>query len=115
MELAGSGFRDFTRIARSDPELWSEILNANRKAVSAVLQTVGRSLLELGGVIEAGDVRAQEEFLARGQAALKAVNTVPQEDSERPRNENVLSGDVNPEIQADQESAGSRSNETTHE
>lgn len=115
MQLAGSGFRDFTRIARSDPELWSEILNSNRKAVGSVLQTVGRSLVELGSLIEAGDVRAQEDFLSRGRAALASVSTPPVKSSSRRINASVQSGEINPEIQVDPESAVSRSNEATHE
>ena len=39
-ELAGGGFRDFTRIAQSDPELWADILVANRKAIAGPLQQV---------------------------------------------------------------------------
>ncbi|MGH0032311.1 MAG: prephenate dehydrogenase dimerization domain-containing protein, partial [Myxococcota bacterium] len=42
--VAGSGFRDFTRIAHSDPELWSEILCANRKALSGPLQRAAEEL-----------------------------------------------------------------------
>ena len=33
----GAGFRDFTRIAHSDPELWADILAANRKALAGPL------------------------------------------------------------------------------
>ncbi|MCP4037400.1 MAG: prephenate dehydrogenase/arogenate dehydrogenase family protein [bacterium] len=62
-ELAGSGFRDFTRIARSDAELWGDILSANRKALAAPLEAFGRSLSELVRVIEEGDVEKVEQFL----------------------------------------------------
>lgn len=69
-ELAGSGFRDFTRIAWSDSEMWSEILHTNRKALSGPLQALRRSLAELAEAIESGDVDAQESFLARAHRAL---------------------------------------------
>ena len=36
-ELTGTGFRDFTRIARSDPEMWTEILATNQKALAGPL------------------------------------------------------------------------------
>jgi len=108
-ELAGSGFRDFSRIAHSDPEMWSEILNTNQKSVSEVLQSFGRSLAELGSAIESGDTQTQRAFLARGQAALAAVAVESPSRVEPTQCQNVRSGDVNPEIQADLDSADPRS------
>ena len=104
--LAGSGFRDFIRIARSDPGMWSDILNSNRKALASPLRAFGRSLAQLAGAIEDGDIEAQEAFLARAQAALAGMTrdaSDPQADAGS--REDVRSGDDNPEIQADQESA----------
>ncbi|MCH2188111.1 prephenate dehydrogenase [Myxococcota bacterium] len=97
-ELAGPGFRDFTRIARSDPAMWSEILNTNRKAVAGVLQSVGASLAELGRAIEAGDQSAQESFLAQGSDALAASTSESAESARAASRPNVRSGGVNPEI-----------------
>ena len=42
-DVAGPGFRDFTRIAQSDPELWGDILTANRKALAAPLAARARA------------------------------------------------------------------------
>ena len=36
LSLGGSGFRDFTRIAASDPKMWRDILRANRDEVLMV-------------------------------------------------------------------------------
>lgn len=69
-ELAGSGFRDFTRIARSDPGLWSEIFEANGKALAGAIQAFGESLTELAQAVEAGDREAQHNFLASARDAL---------------------------------------------
>jgi len=69
-EVAGAGFRDFTRIARSEPELWAEILAANRKALAAPLQVAGRALAELGQAIEANEVEVLERFLGGARVAL---------------------------------------------
>ena len=69
-EVAGSGFRDFTRIAQSDPELWGEILTANRKAIGAPLQAAGAALAELGRVIDANDAEAVERWIARARSQL---------------------------------------------
>ncbi len=69
-ELAGSGFRDFTRIAHSEPELWAEILIANRKALAAPLQAAGEALAELGRATFANDAEALERLLGAARAAL---------------------------------------------
>jgi prephenate dehydrogenase len=42
--LAGQGFRDVTRLAASDPELWVQIISSNAEAVAAVLDDLGRDL-----------------------------------------------------------------------
>ena len=69
-EMAGSGFRDFTRIAHSDPELWADIVVSNRKAVAAPLQAVASSLEALARALEADDAEAVERIVAAGRAAL---------------------------------------------
>lgn len=72
-ELAGSGFRDFARIANSEPALWAEILNTNRKAVAAPLKAFSDALADLARLIEEGDTEAQQAFLARARASLEAI------------------------------------------
>jgi prephenate dehydrogenase len=69
-EVAGAGFRDFTRIAHSEPELWAEILAANRKALAAPLQAAGEALAELARAIEGNDGEALERLLGAARAAL---------------------------------------------
>jgi len=69
-DLAGAGFRDFTRIAESDPELWSDILTANRKALGAPLTAVSEALRELGRAIEANDPESVERWIAGARDAL---------------------------------------------
>jgi len=69
-EVQGSGFRDFTRIAQSDPALWADILSANGKAVAAPLQAAGRALSELSRLLEEEDAEALERFLATARALL---------------------------------------------
>jgi prephenate dehydrogenase len=70
-EVAGSGFRDFTRIARSDAELWSEILIENRKALGGPLARFSASLAEVGRALEAGDAEGLERLLADARAELE--------------------------------------------
>jgi prephenate dehydrogenase len=69
-ELAGSGFRDFTRIAQSEAELWSDILTANRKALTAPLQAAQSALAELSRTIESGDAEALERVLGAARQTL---------------------------------------------
>ncbi len=72
-DLIGGGFRDFTRIAESDPELWGDILTANRKAIGAPLAAVSDAFRELGQAIEANDPDAVERRLAAARDALTLV------------------------------------------
>ena len=74
-EVAGTGFADFTRIAHSDSELWSEILTANRKALAAPLQRMSEAFAELGRAIEANDSEALEQCIASARAALSLVSS----------------------------------------
>ncbi len=69
-ELQGAGFRDFTRIAHSDPGLWGDILTGNRKAIAAPLQVVGSALASLSGALEADDADAVEKIIAAARVAL---------------------------------------------
>ena len=72
-EVAGSGFRDFTRIARSDPELWAEILVANRKAVQGPLARVAERLGDLARALETGDLDTMDRWIAEARAHLDAA------------------------------------------
>jgi prephenate dehydrogenase len=68
--LAAGGFRDFTRIAGSDPELWADILVTNRKALAGPLAAAARSLAKLAEAIEAGDLESVHRLLAAAREAL---------------------------------------------
>jgi len=73
-ELAGSGFRDFTRIARSEPELWGEILSENRKAIAAPLQLVAEALSDIARAIEANDADALERKINAARETLSGFS-----------------------------------------
>jgi prephenate dehydrogenase len=80
-EVSAAGFRDFTRIARSDPELWGDILTANRKALAAPLQATGAALTELARAIEAGEGEALERLLASSRESLARMSGIRPQDS----------------------------------
>jgi prephenate dehydrogenase len=54
-EYAAGGFRDFTRIASSDPVMWRDICVANRDALLAMLKTFRSDLDDLAAAIEQQD------------------------------------------------------------
>jgi prephenate dehydrogenase len=68
--LAGSGIRDTSRLADSDPQLWAEIVAANQTEVAAGLEAVTRPLLALQEALAAGDpnaLLAVRELVATGR------------------------------------------------
>jgi prephenate dehydrogenase len=69
LSLAGPGFRDFTRIAASDPKMWRDILLANRHELLAQAQIFQRTLNQMELLIESGDGEALEGLLAQSSGA----------------------------------------------
>jgi prephenate dehydrogenase len=67
--LAGQGFRDTTRLADSDPELWAGIAAANAGPLAAELRAVGGSLLDVAAELERGDPGRVRGLIAAGRAA----------------------------------------------
>jgi len=65
LALAGPGFRDFTRIAASDPVVWRDILLANREQVLLQSQAFRASLRALEALVAAGDAQALEDAIAQ--------------------------------------------------
>lgn len=54
-EYAAGGFRDFTRIASSDPVMWRDICLANSDAILSMLERFNHDLADLSAAIHAGD------------------------------------------------------------
>ncbi len=71
MALAGSGFRDFTRIAAGSPEVWRDIFLANRSAVLAELQEVKAALARAEQALQDADGEGLENFLERAALARR--------------------------------------------
>jgi prephenate dehydrogenase len=119
-EVAGTGFRDFVRIARSDGELWGDILGLNDKALAGPLRAFSEALAELAGAIESDDpgaATARERLLESASQRLNSLvphnsvakQGVTSQNGARQKVHPARSGGENPEIQAAQEAA-TRSN-----
>jgi prephenate dehydrogenase len=67
--FAAGGFRDFTRIAASSPEMWRDVCLANRTALVAELDAYTAVLTRLRAAIVAGDGAALEAVFARSREA----------------------------------------------
>jgi prephenate dehydrogenase len=72
LSLAGPGFRDFTRIAASDPTVWRDILVANREELLAQSKIFQRSLQALELIIASGNADTLEGMI--GQASVTRAN-----------------------------------------
>jgi prephenate dehydrogenase len=63
LSLAGPGFRDFTRIAASDPKVWRDILLANKEALLAQSKIFQRTLHAMELMIDSGNTEALEGMI----------------------------------------------------
>ena len=66
---AAGGFRDFTRIASSHPEMWRDICVANRDRLLQELHLYEKKLAAIGTLLEAGDAAALEKLFCDARAA----------------------------------------------
>ncbi len=67
--FAAGGFRDFTRIASSDPVMWRDICVANHKAIAGLLERFQQELAELTTDIRNRDGEALEAIFKRAKLA----------------------------------------------
>ena len=72
MAVAGPGFRDFSRIAASDPNVWRDILLSNRTEVLHQSRLFRQALAQLELAIEQSDGAALEQAVARARDARAA-------------------------------------------
>jgi len=71
-QYAASGFRDFTRIAGSSPEMWRDIALANRTALLGELDAYMAQLSQIRALLDQGDGSALEKIFGSAQAARQA-------------------------------------------
>lgn len=76
--LAAGGFRDLTRLAASNPHLWSEILLANRETVAAAIDLYVARLTAMRDMVLEGRAPDVEEAFAEAKAARLTLAAKPQ-------------------------------------
>jgi prephenate dehydrogenase len=69
LSLAGPGFRDFTRIAASEPSIWRDILMSNREELLAQSQHFQRALQALETTIASGNPDALQVLIEQASSA----------------------------------------------
>ncbi|HTV46627.1 MAG TPA: prephenate/arogenate dehydrogenase family protein [Stellaceae bacterium] len=71
--FSASGFRDFTRIAASDPVMWRDIFLNNREAVLEILQRFSEDLTALQRAIRWGEGDTLQELFTRTRAIRRSI------------------------------------------
>lgn len=79
LKFSAGGFRDFTRIAASDPTMWRDIFMHNKDAVLEMLGTFNEDLSKLTRAIRRGDGDALFEHFARTRAIRRGIVQIGQD------------------------------------
>lgn len=79
VKYSAGGFRDFTRIAASDPVMWRDVFIHNKDAVLEVLGRFSEELAVMQRAIRWGDAKALEDAFARGRSLRRAIVEAGQE------------------------------------
>ena len=82
LTLAGPGFRDFTRIAASDPKMWRDVMLSNREELLAQSQIFQQALQQMEALIDSGNFDGLEAMIqqaseTRAQWRMAATNKPP--------------------------------------
>lgn len=73
LKYSAGGFKDFTRIASSDPAMWRDIALMNRESILELMEFFASYLAELRGLVEKGDAQGIEEFFSRSKEKRDAI------------------------------------------
>lgn len=77
-QFAATGFKDSTRVAGGDPELWTAILSRNNRHVVEAIQILKQRLTEFEHAVEANDESAIRALLASGQRGRQMLDDTPE-------------------------------------
>ncbi|MDE2597462.1 MAG: prephenate/arogenate dehydrogenase family protein [Sphingomonadales bacterium] len=81
IKYSAGGFRDFTRIAASDPTMWRDVFLSNKDAVLDMLQRFTEDLTALQRAIRVGDGEQLFEHFARTRAIRRSIIEQGQDDA----------------------------------
>jgi cyclohexadieny/prephenate dehydrogenase len=81
IKYSAGGFRDFTRIAASDPTMWRDVFLSNKDAVLEMLQRFSEDLTALQRAIRVGDGDALFEHFTRTRAIRRSIIAEGQDDA----------------------------------
>lgn len=73
LKYSAGGFRDFTRIASSDPLMWRDIALMNREAILEMMEYFSRYLAVLHSLVEHGDGDGLERFFRESKQSRDAI------------------------------------------
>ena len=79
LKFSAGGFRDFTRIAASDPTMWRDVFLNNKDAVLEMLGTFNEDLAQLTRAIRRGDGQALFDHFARTRAIRRGIVEIGQD------------------------------------
>src|SRR6476646_2322299 len=79
LKFSAGGFRDFTRIAASDPTMWRDIFLANKEAVLEMLGRFNEDLSALTRAMRSGDGQTLFDHFARTRAIRKGIVEIGQD------------------------------------
>ena len=72
--FAGAGFRDFTRIAGSSPEMWRDICLLNRDSILSMIEEYEKTLLRLKELVRHGDGKGLETEFERAKQVREKLS-----------------------------------------
>ena len=81
IKYSAGGFRDFTRIAASDPTMWRDVFLSNREAVLDMLQRFSEDLSALQRAIRWGKGDELFDLFARTRAVRRSIVEQGQDDA----------------------------------
>ncbi len=82
IKYSAAGFRDFTRIAASDPVMWRDVFLTNKDATIEILGRFTEELFALQRAIRSGDGEMLQEYFQRTRAIRKGIVEAGQDTSE---------------------------------
>ncbi len=81
IKYSAGGFRDFTRIAASDPTMWRDVFLSNKDAVLEMLQRFSEDLTALQRAIRVGDGQGLFDHFTRTRAIRRSIIEEGQDDA----------------------------------